>query len=182
MPRIKAAELPPSLVHAFIDALEAWHLVERDLFMIYQLLKHTRDIDGAWHEFTELSTGKQVEETLQLIASKVTGDDDRLHLERVLGRVRRQATKRNHFVHGRWHRIEVVDGRDVHLGYEYIRLYEGRGLSGRPTNHREADAMRGRTRFDAQDLQRAEREFRELARDLHAAIQQLTKYVAPRLR
>lgn len=182
MPAIKAADLPTDLLHAFVDALEAWTQVEHDLFMIYQLLAGTTQLDLAWHAFTEMSPRKQLSETSALIAARVRGEADRDHFARLLKRVRRLATKRNHAVHGHWRRTEVVGARNVHLRFEYIRVYEGRGLMARPTNDREADAMRGRTRFDAQDLRRAEREFRALARDLHMSIEKLMKYVASRIR
>lgn len=179
---VKATDLPTDLLHAFVDALEAWTRVEHDLFMIYQLLAGTTQLDRAWHTFTGMSPRQQLSETSALIAAKVRDEADRNHFARLLKRVRRLSIKRNHAVHGHWRQTEVVGAGNRHLRFEYIRVYEGRGLMARPTNDREADAMRGRTRFDAQDLQRAEREFKELARDLHMSIERLTKYVLPRLR
>ena len=176
---IRAAELPENLIHAFVDALEAWTVLEHDLFMIYQLVKGGGNLDELWQAFTDLSPRQQREEILKLAAARIKGEADRNHLEKLLRRVGRLAEKRNHIVHGRWHRIEIMEGRRS-VGFEYVRIYEGRSVGvSRPTTHAEADAMRGRSRFDEPDLRRAEREFRELTRDLHHSIEKLIKYVVP---
>lgn len=179
---IRAADLPTDLIHAFVDALEAWTLVEHDHFMLFQFLDRRATDDALWQEFTEMNPRQQRKALTKLVAERVADEGDREHMRALIERISRLAIKRNRIVHGRWHRIELMRGNHP-AGYKFLRLYEGRELGvSRPTTADQEQTMRGCSRFYTDDLRQVEAEMRDLARDLHRAIERLIPYVAPRLR
>lgn len=165
--RVKADELPADLISAFVDALEAWTLVEHDHFMIHQFLTRPATLDEGWEAFTEMSPREQRQATTELMDRFAHNAETRDRWFKLCKRIKGLARKRNRLVHGTWRRVELVSGSRT-TGFEYLRIYEGRGAGvSRPTNQREADAELGSTRFYTKELRAAEREFVQLAKDLH---------------
>jgi hypothetical protein len=162
---IKASDLPASVTHAFLDALEAWGLLEHELFMTWQLLMRSTDLEAAWQEFTTKSTGQQRESTLRLVRADLEQRDTQAAMPEVYGRLEAVTDIRNRLVHGRWHAIHEAGGEVV----EYIRIYDARGVWARPNDTNEEQAMLGRSRFYEADLREAECQFRAAARDLSHA-------------
>ena len=123
---IKADELPPELIFAFLDALEAWSFVEHDHFMIHQFLTRPPTLDAGWEAFTELSPRQQLRSTTEMIDKFVHSAEVRAEWTRLEKRIKGLSRKRNRLVHGKWRKVEVLNGvRTVRI--DYFRVYEGRG-------------------------------------------------------
>jgi hypothetical protein len=181
---LPASELPANLKDAFIDALEAWSSVEWQLFIIYQFLGQPSHLDDAWTRYTALKSLTAQRNAVEGLAEVIVVDaTDRAALTVLLTRVKTLSTKRNAIVHGRWVRrnVIVVDDEPGTETCEYLRRYDPADASrGRPRKHRDEDAVRGKTQFDADDLQRAEKEFRALNYDLFRFMERLMPHVARR--
>src|SRR5688572_8353321 len=108
--RVKAEELPADLISAFVDALEAWTLVEHDHFMIHQFLARPTTLDEGWETFTELSPREQRHSTTEMVDRFVRDQHAREHWAKLCKRIKGLAQKRNRLVHGKWRKVEVVSG------------------------------------------------------------------------
>lgn len=160
---IKASDLPPPLIHGFIDALEAWGLLEHELFMTWQFLNRTTDLAAAWENFSRMSTERQRTQTIKLVEAHLEATKFAPEMPNVFERLEALTKTRDRIVHGRWHKIH---GRES----EYIRLYDARGEPARPANSIEEQPMLGRSRFYEDQLREAESQFRLAARDLHMSM------------
>jgi hypothetical protein len=182
---LPASELPANLKDVFVDAIEAWSGIEWQMFMIYQFLAEPGYPDDAWMRFTQLGSLTAQREAVADLADAVVVDEaTRAALFALLARVKGLALKRNAVVHGRWARREVIvvdDDDSESTTFEYLRRHDPADASrGRPRTHRDEDAARGRTQFDADDLRRAEREFKALGYELFRFMERLRPHVLRR--
>lgn len=165
---IKGSDIPAPLLHAFVDALEAWGRLERELFMTWQLLNGSPDIGAAWNEFCGESTSGQRKMTVRVVKEFRTKTDFASRIPEVFDRLVELTRTRDRIVHGRWHSIElVVGGRPA--GAEYIRLYDARNEPSLPVDTDAEQRMLRQSRFYEAELRDAERQFRDAARDIHHA-------------
>jgi hypothetical protein len=108
---------------------------------------------------------------------------DMSDLDRLLKRLKNLSMKRNALVHGRWANTTVIlcdDATDAEeIAIEQWRLYDPRDpMKARPTNDREEDSQRGKTRFAVSDMKRAEGEFRLLSKDMMHFMERLMEYAS----
>ncbi len=162
---IRASELPAPLVYAFVDALDAWGQLERELFMTWQFLRRAPDFDAAWEEFSRLSTSEQRKSTIKPVDKYLGTKGKGRRPTDVFERLVELTKMRDRIVHGRWQKVEDEDGQE--LDPEYVRLYDARGEPARPRNTDEEKQMLGRSRFYEPELREAQRQFLDAARSLH---------------
>lgn len=174
---LRASNLPSDLKDAFIDALDAWTHVEHQLFMLFQFLGDTREIDSAWASFCELkSLSRQCVATAELARARIPDEALLNELIRIVDRLRKLARKRNALVHGRWIAVEIIDGSNRLIDTEYLRRYDPPDAgSARPKNQLEDDQQREKTRFSTQDMNRSGDHFRKLGRDMLFLMESLAK-------
>jgi hypothetical protein len=163
---IRAADLPRPLADAFLDALEAWGELEHELFMTWQFLKRSPNLQDAWDEFSRKSTEQQRKSTRRLACDNLSRVDPNRSLPHVFDRLPHLTKIRDRIIHGRWHEIEVVSG-DRKVTSEYLRIYEARGEFARPQDEAEERNMLGRSRFYVKELRAAQHQFLIGARELH---------------
>jgi hypothetical protein len=152
-------------LHAFVDALEAWSDLERELFQTWQFLSGAPNSDAAWEEFSRRSTARQREMTVKLVRERWESTGAAHHIPDVFDRLAELTRTRDRIVHGRWHPIHDDHGDEP----EYIRLYDARGEFARPINTDDEKRTLGRSRFYDRELRHAERQFRTAARDIFLA-------------
>src|SRR3546814_13412351 len=63
----RSADLPAPLLHAFVDALEAWSELEQELFMTWQFLQRASNIEVAWKEYSKLRSEEHTSELQSLM-------------------------------------------------------------------------------------------------------------------
>jgi hypothetical protein len=181
---LRAEQLSDEIKDAFIDALEAWGLIENQLFMIFQFIADYSHIDLAWTAFVEIgSVSAQRQKVRDLAQNLPLKLADMEELDRLLKRLKNLSTKRNALVHGRWAERTVIMLDDATETEEVIeeqwRLYDTRDpMKARPTNYREEDVQRGKSRFSVGDMRRAESEFRQLAKEMFHYMERLMSYAS----
>jgi hypothetical protein len=181
---LRAEQLSTEIKDAFLDALDAWGLVENQLFMIFQFIADYSHLDLAWTAFAEIgSISAQRKKVRNMADSLPLKPTDMTDLDRLLKRLKNLSMKRNALVHGRWAITTAIlrdNANDAEeITKEQWRLYDSRDpMNDRPTNHREEDAQRGKTRFSVADMKRAEVEFRQLSKEMLNFMERLMEYAS----
>ena len=166
---IKSSDLPAALLHAYVDSLEGWGLLEYELFLTWQFLTRAPNFDDAWDQFSRFSTSNQRERTIMLVEQHLRTTRRARGFPSVFARLVDLTKTRDRIVHGRWQKIEVEDDRGNPSEPEFIRIYDARGEPARPRNTKDEQRMLGRSRFYETELRDAQEQFRAAAHELFEA-------------